>query len=93
MSTQTRLTSEQVYKAAPGVIAGLMAREKAPLAYTEAVTGALREGVSDELYREVAEQFPSEQIAFLTAAIANINAWNRIAIPFQYAPPIPGRKG
>ncbi|QBR00518.1 carboxymuconolactone decarboxylase family protein [Paraburkholderia pallida] len=63
-------------------------REQAALAYTEALTSKLHEGVSDALYRKVEEQFPGAQLAFLTAAIANINAWNRIAVALQFAPPV-----
>jgi AhpD family alkylhydroperoxidase len=65
-------------------------REQVALAYTEALTSKLHEGVSDALYRKVAEQFPGQQMAFLTAAIANINAWNRIAVALQFAPPVRG---
>ncbi|HKT97183.1 MAG TPA: carboxymuconolactone decarboxylase family protein [Paraburkholderia sp.] len=63
-------------------------REQAALAYTEALTSKLHEGVSEALYRKVSAQFPGEQMAFLTAAIANINAWNRIAVALQFAPPV-----
>lgn len=65
------------------------ARERAALAYTEALVSHLHEGVSDALYAEVAQQFPGMQMAFLTAAIANINAWNRIAVALRFAPPVP----
>jgi alkylhydroperoxidase family enzyme len=44
--------------------------------------------VSEALYRKVAEQFPGEQLAYLTTAIANINAWNRIGVALQFAPPV-----
>jgi hypothetical protein len=27
-------------------------------------------------------------MAFLTAAVANINAWNRIAVALRFAPPV-----
>jgi AhpD family alkylhydroperoxidase len=63
-------------------------RERAALAYTEALTAKLHDGVSDALYQDVAQQFPGEQMAFLTAAIANINAWNRIAVALRFAPPV-----
>jgi AhpD family alkylhydroperoxidase len=63
-------------------------RERAALAYTEALTAKLHEGVSDALYQEVAQQFPGEQMAFLTTAVANINAWNRIAVALRFAPPV-----
>ncbi|MEM5447264.1 carboxymuconolactone decarboxylase family protein [Paraburkholderia sp. BR14263] len=63
-------------------------RERAALAYTEALTAKLHDGVSDVLYEDVARQFPGEQMAFLTAAVANINAWNRIAVALRFAPPV-----
>lgn len=63
-------------------------RERAALAYTEALTARLHDGVSDALYEDVARQFPGEQMAFLTAAVANINAWNRIAVALRFAPPV-----
>jgi alkylhydroperoxidase family enzyme len=34
--------------------------------------------------------FPDDQMGFLTMAISQINAWNRIAAPFRFTPPIPG---
>jgi AhpD family alkylhydroperoxidase len=64
-------------------------RERAALAWTEALTAKPHEGVSDALYAEVERQFPGTQLAFLTAAVANINAWNRIAIALHWAPPVP----
>lgn len=63
-------------------------RERAALAYTEALSAKLHEGVSDGLYEAVARHFPGEQMAFLTAAVANINAWNRIAVALRFAPPV-----
>jgi AhpD family alkylhydroperoxidase len=67
------------------------ARESVALAYAEALTRALPDGISDALYARVLEQFPGEQVMFLTAAIAHINAWNRLAIPLQFPPLIPKR--
>jgi AhpD family alkylhydroperoxidase len=56
------------------------ARERAALAWTEAVT-LVREGhVSDEVYDKVQPHFSEQELADLTLAIATINAWNRIAI-------------
>jgi len=68
-------------------------RERAALAYTEALSAKLHEGVSDALYEKVAQQFPGEQMAFLTAAVANINAWNRIAVALRFAPPVRDEAG
>lgn len=70
-------------------------RERAALAWTEAVT-AIRDGhAPDEVYEQVRKQFTDEEIADLTLAIATINAWNRLAIaaravPGTYQPPKKG---
>ncbi|WDD91489.1 carboxymuconolactone decarboxylase family protein [Burkholderia sp. FERM BP-3421] len=87
-----KVTQEKLDLVAVWREAGIFSkRETIALAYAEAITRALHDGVSDTLYADVLEQFPGEQVMFLTAAIANINAWNRIAIPFQYPPMIPTR--
>ncbi len=62
------------------------ARERAALAWTEAVTD-LRDGhVSDGVYEQVRQEFTEEEIGLLTAAIAAINFWNRINISFRTVP-------
>lgn len=55
------------------------ARERAALAWAEALTLMAKEHPSDSVYAEVKAQFSPKEIAYLTASIANINAWNRIA--------------
>ena len=67
------------------------ARECAALALTEALTARLPDGLADDLWAEVRAVFSQDETAFLTAAIANINAWNRIAIALRFAPPMPAR--
>src|SRR2546430_16918448 len=53
-------------------------RERAALAWTEAVT-TVREGhVSDEGYERVHEHFTEKELADLTLAIVAINGWNRL---------------
>jgi len=55
-------------------------RERAALRWAEAVT-QLRDGhVSDEVYRQVRQQFDEQGVANLTFVVATINAWNRLAI-------------
>jgi AhpD family alkylhydroperoxidase len=55
-------------------------RERAALAWTEAVT-LIKEGhVSDEVYARVKPHFNDKELADLTLAVATINAWNRLAI-------------
>ena len=61
-------------------------RERAALAWTEAVT-MIRDGhVPDEVYEEVAKQFSEKELADLTFAIATINAWNRLSIAARTVP-------
>ena len=58
-------------------------RERAALAWTEAVTRLGPSGVSDELYRATGQQFDERQLVDLTMAIVAINGWNRLAIAFH----------
>jgi AhpD family alkylhydroperoxidase len=59
------------------------ARERAALAWTEALTLLSETGAPDDVYAEVAGHFgPEEQVA-LTLAIAAINGWNRLAVGFR----------
>jgi AhpD family alkylhydroperoxidase len=60
-------------------------RERAALAWTEAVT-RIGEGVSDALFAEASGQFSEKELADLTWAVAAINAWNRVAISFRSVP-------
>ena len=58
-------------------------RERAALAWTEAVTQLGPSGVSDELYRATGQQFDERQLVDLTMAIVAINGWNRLEIAFH----------
>jgi len=64
-------------------------RERAALAWAEALTLMAGRHVSDAIYTELQAQFSEIEITFLTAAIGAINAWNRIAGALQFAPSIP----
>jgi AhpD family alkylhydroperoxidase len=67
-------------------------REKAALTWTELLTRIADHHVTDEDYAQVSAHFPPAQLAWLSTAVALINAWNRLAAPFQYAPFIPGHE-
>jgi len=56
------------------------ARERAALAWTEAVTAIADGHVSDAVYDEARAQFSEKELADLTIAVAMINAWNRLAV-------------
>ncbi|MDG3008049.1 carboxymuconolactone decarboxylase family protein [Paludisphaera mucosa] len=60
-------------------------RERAALAWTEAVT-RIAEGVPDAVYEEARAQFSEKELADLTWAAVAINAWNRLAITFRVPP-------
>jgi AhpD family alkylhydroperoxidase len=61
-------------------------RERAALAWTEALTLVSQTGAPDDVYEEARSQFDDKEIADLTLAIAAINAWNRMAIGFRLVP-------
>ena len=55
-------------------------RERAALAWTEALTLVSTAGVGDELYRAAREHFSEKELVDLTMAVNAINGWNRLAI-------------
>jgi alkylhydroperoxidase family enzyme len=55
-------------------------RERAALAWTEAVTKVAETHFPDDLYQEVRQHFSEKELGDLTLAIAAINAWKRHAI-------------
>jgi AhpD family alkylhydroperoxidase len=58
-------------------------RERAALAWTEAVTLISQTHAPDAVYEAVRGQFDEGELVKLTVAIATINTWNRIAIGFR----------
>jgi AhpD family alkylhydroperoxidase len=58
-------------------------RERAALAWTEALTLVSTAGVGDELYRAAREHFSEKELVDLTMAVNAINGWNRLVIGFR----------
>lgn len=58
-------------------------RERAALAWTEAITRIADGPIDDALYNEVRRRFSEKEIVDLTLAVIAINGWNRLAIPFR----------
>jgi AhpD family alkylhydroperoxidase len=56
------------------------ARERAALAFTEAVTRLADTHVPDRAYSDVAGEFSPQEIGALVSLIVAINAWNAIAV-------------
>ncbi|HSS96479.1 MAG TPA: carboxymuconolactone decarboxylase family protein [Terriglobales bacterium] len=61
-------------------------RERAALAWTEAITKITEGHVPDAVFEIVRAQFAEKEIADLTVAITTINAWNRISIATRVVP-------
>ena len=67
-------------------------RERAALAWTEALTSLPESRAPDDVYRAVQAQFsPEEQVA-LTLLIVAINGWNRIQVGFRAVHPLEERR-
>jgi len=61
-------------------------KERAALAWTEALTQMAPTGISDELYAEMREHFSEKELSTLTFRVMGINAWNRANVAFRTAP-------
>jgi len=61
-------------------------RERAALAWAEAVTRVSDDHVPDAVYDDARAQFNEKELADLTLAIAAINAWNRLSIAARLTP-------
>jgi AhpD family alkylhydroperoxidase len=64
------------------------ARERALLAWTEAVTRLAETGAPDADFAPLREHFSDDEIAKLTLAIGTINLWNRLAVGFRFQHPV-----
>jgi AhpD family alkylhydroperoxidase len=61
-------------------------RERAALAWTEALTKLPEGGMPDDLYERVSSQFSAKELSDLTFAVMAINAWNRAGVAFRSVP-------
>ena len=61
-------------------------RERAALAWTEAVTLVSEGQVPDSVYEEAHRHFSDTELVNLTLAIVAINGWNRLSIAFRVVP-------
>jgi AhpD family alkylhydroperoxidase len=64
-------------------------RECAALEWTERVTLLAQRPIEDEAFEALEAHFSEQEIGMLTVAVSQINAWNRIAAPLRFTPPIP----
>jgi AhpD family alkylhydroperoxidase len=61
-------------------------RERAALAWTEAITLVSETHVPDSVYEEVRKFFNEKEVVDLTFVVTTINAWNRLAIALRAVP-------
>jgi AhpD family alkylhydroperoxidase len=80
--TEQRLYAVPVWRETPF----FTPRERAALAWTEAVTEVGRTGVPDEAYEAARAHFSEAELVDLTMAVVVINGWNRLAVAFRTPP-------
>ena len=80
--TEQRLYAVSVWRETPFY----SERERAALAWTEAVTLVNVHHVPDDVYDLARQHFAERELIDLTLAIVAINAWNRLAIAFKAVP-------
>jgi AhpD family alkylhydroperoxidase len=68
------------------------ARERAALAWTEALTLVSETHAPDEVYQALQAQFTPEEQVTLTLLIVTINGWNRIQVGFRAVHPVKKRE-
>ena len=61
-------------------------RERACLAWTEALTTLGAHGVPDDIYERVRGELSEKEISDLSFAIMAINGWNRLNVGFRTVP-------
>ncbi|SPR96406.1 carboxymuconolactone decarboxylase family protein [Cupriavidus taiwanensis] len=62
------------------------ARERAALAWTEALTQLPAHGVPDDVYERVLTQYSEKELSDLTFLVGSINTWNRLNVAFRTVP-------
>jgi AhpD family alkylhydroperoxidase len=80
--TERRLAAVVVWRETPF----FSERERAALAWTEAVTLVSHEHVPDAVWEAVKPHFSDAEMVDLTLLISAINSWNRFAISFRKMP-------
>ena len=77
--TEQRLYALSAWQEAPF----FSERERAALAWTEAVTVLTDGFVPDEVYEQVRQHFSEQELIGLTMAVVTINSWNRMNVSFR----------
>ena len=77
--TEQRLNALDVWRESPFY----SKRERAALAWTDAVTRLADGNVPDEVYATARAQFAEKALVDLTLAVVAINSWNRLCVAFR----------
>jgi AhpD family alkylhydroperoxidase len=80
--TERRLHAVAVWRETPF----FTPRERAALAWTEALTRLARQPDLERVQADLKEQFGDKEMVDLSLAIAAINSWNRMAVGFGWQP-------
>ena len=78
--TEQRIYMLSAWREAPQLYS---ARERAALAWAEAVTHLTNQEVSDEVYNQARAEFSETELAQLTLCVVAINGWNRLNVAFR----------
>ncbi len=81
---QQRLDLLEAWREAPV----FSARERAALAWTEAVTLVHDTHVPDDVYDTARAEFSDQELVDLTMAVVAINGWNRLMVSFRIPPAV-----
>lgn len=77
--TEQRLYMVSAWRDVPNLYSS---RERAALAWAEAVTRVVDQRVPDAVYEQARAEFSEVELAELTLAVISINGWNRLNIAF-----------
>jgi AhpD family alkylhydroperoxidase len=80
--SQRRVNAVVVWREAPF----FTPRERAALAWAEALTLIADSHAPDQVYADAGAAFSEEELVQLTYVIVTMNAWNRLAIAFRQRP-------
>ena len=82
--TQERLEAVSAWREVPL----FTDRERAALAWAEAVTLVADSHVPDEVYEAARAEFTEQELVDLTMAAVAINGWNRLMVAFRIPPAV-----
>ena len=84
--SEQRLYALDAWRETPFFTPFFTDRERAALAWTEAITLISSSHAPDEIYEEARQRFTEEELVKLTLGIVAINGWNRLLIGFRAIP-------